>query len=271
VFTVDPLSHGRERSLAPLATLAARGAAALSGGAPAAEVEGLPATRAVNGCELPAASLRRYGSKLCAVLRRLLRLPAGEKAIVVCGWGALLDAAARACAALRLGAVLLAGSPTARAEKVRAFTTSAAARVLLLHAATDCAGLTLVAANHLFLLDQQLHPGTLAQLVARIARQGQARQCFVYHVFSAPVDVATLRARERASAGARAEGGGVAAGGGGGGGGGEEEEEGGGGGALAAAASAPPEAAAEAIEIDGVMMAAHEVLALLTDAASLEP
>ena len=48
---------------------------------------------------------------------------------------------------------------------------------------TDCAGLTLVAANHLFLIDAALSAGSVAQLIGRIARQGQTRPaCFVYHL-----------------------------------------------------------------------------------------
>ena len=83
-------------------------------------------------------------------------------------------------------------------------------RVLLLHATADCAGLTLVCANHLFLLDPVLSAATLAQLVGRICRVGQLKPCVVYHFCgegygSTDEAIIRLRAqRERAGAAAAA-------------------------------------------------------------------
>ena len=68
---------------------------------------------------------------------------------------------------------------------------------------TDCAGLTLVAANHLFLVDVALSAGSVAQLIGRIARQGQARPaCFVYHlVVRRSIEERVLRLRASAKEG----------------------------------------------------------------------
>lgn len=80
-------------------------------------------------------------------------------------------------------------------------------RVLVLAVATDCAGLTLTRANHLFLLDPVLSPAVFAQLVGRIARQGQTRPCFVYDmVIAGSVEVGMLRLRAQLAAGAGAGG-----------------------------------------------------------------
>jgi hypothetical protein len=80
---------------------------------------------------------------------------------------------------------------------------ASACRVLILAVATDCAGLTLVRANHLYLLDPVLSPAVFAQLVGRIARQGQTRPCFVYSmIVKGSVEEPMLRLRVRLAAGA---------------------------------------------------------------------
>jgi hypothetical protein len=55
-------------------------------------------------------------------------------------------------------------------------------RVLILSLGTDCAGLTLTCASHLFVLDPPLSPAVMSQLVGRICRQGQTRTCHVFHM-----------------------------------------------------------------------------------------
>jgi hypothetical protein len=97
-------------------------------------------------------------------------------------------------------------------------------RVLLLHATADCAGLTLTAANHLFLLDAVLSAATLAQLVGRICRVGQRKPCVVYHLCGegeGGTDEAIMRLRALRERDGTAE----EAGGGGGGGGGARLDE----------------------------------------------
>ena len=157
----------------------------------------LPA-RTPDVCNLPlAARSDDHGSKVCAMLRRLRSLPPTDKALVVSTWQPVLDIAARACSANGVRAVALKGAPSERDRAARDFSSLPAVRVLLLNAATDCAGLTLTAASHLFVLDVLLDATVQAQLVGRICRLGQQRQCHVYHM--AALDTAEevlLRARE---------------------------------------------------------------------------
>jgi SNF2 family DNA or RNA helicase len=147
-------------------------------------------------------------------------LPAGEKAVVVSSWPRLLDLTARALGEEGVLALVLAGSPGQRADVVRGFRGNPAARVLLLHSTLDCSGLTLTCANHLLLLDPVPSAAVSAQLVGRIARQGQERPCAVYHlVAQGTVEEVLLRRRVRRGGGsARGEGGAAEGGGGGGGG-----------------------------------------------------
>ena len=104
-------------------------------------------------------------------------------------------------------------SPDEVAARLATFKSAPAARckALVLAVATDCAGLTLTRANHLFLVDPILSPAVSAQLVGRIARQGQTRPCSVYHlVVGGSVEERMLRLRFKLAAGAAA-GGSVAA------------------------------------------------------------
>ena len=156
---------------------------------------GVSPTDVVNAVEVTASFAKRYGSKVSAVVRRILTLPQEEKVIIASSWAPMLRQAAIACAELRVSARVLSGSAAARADVVRAFSTPSL-RVLVMHTETDAAGLTLTAASHLFLLDQVLSADTVQQLAARISRQGQTRACFVYHCVAAPVDEVCMRFRE---------------------------------------------------------------------------
>ena len=96
----------------------------------------------------------------------------------------LLAAARAAFAAEGFTALVLDGSPSERAAAAAAFVSTPASRVkaLLLNSAADCAGLTLTAANHLFVLEPIPSPPVFAQLCARICRMGQRKHCYVYSV-----------------------------------------------------------------------------------------
>jgi hypothetical protein len=73
-------------------------------------------------------------------------------------------------------------------------------RVLLIVASADCSGMTLSAANHLFLLDPVPRAEHVVQLVGRIARQGQTRAQTVYHMISeGTVEEGVLADRETKS------------------------------------------------------------------------
>jgi hypothetical protein len=209
VFRVDPHTMGREVAIVPFETVLLRGIHSvivpksprnLSTGASASAggtCLGVASSDEVNRVELGSSLSFRYGSKIAALIRRLLVLPADEKAIVVSTWDALLPTIKAACNEAKLGASILTGTPALRADVVRTFSAVAGARVLIMHSETNCAGLTLTAANHLFSLDQLISPSLVMQLIARITRLGQMRPCFIYGLLStSPIDEVCLKFRQ---------------------------------------------------------------------------
>jgi hypothetical protein len=140
-----------------------------------------------------------YGSKVSSLCRRLkLIAEAGDKAIAVSTWPPLLQLVHKTLTTEGMGSVVLHGTPSERAEAARQFSQNPSVRVLLLNAATDCAGLNLVAGNHLFLLDPVLSEQVVAQLVGRICRMGQTKHCTVVHcVTENTVEEGMLRQRLR--------------------------------------------------------------------------
>jgi hypothetical protein len=167
---------------------------------------GVASMAAVNAIQLPS-SLADYGSKVGAVCRRLQCLPAGDKAIIVSRFSRALDCAAAALGELGVGAVRLEGPPSKRADAVRVFNAARPeiVRAMLLNAEADCSGLTLVAANHMFLLEPVLGRSTLAQLIGRVSRMGQTKACVVYHLVATPTHeealIANVAAHQHGHAG----------------------------------------------------------------------
>jgi hypothetical protein len=167
---------------------AAASASSAAAAAPAATqaLAALAAPRVANAVPLLATgeALDKYGGKVTALIRRLKTLPVGEKAIVATVWVKLRAIAAAALKAEGIGSVVLEGGISEVSAAIRAFTTRPAGevKVLLLALGTDCSGLTLTAANHLFVMDPVLSPGATAQLVGRIARMSQTKPCYVYHL-----------------------------------------------------------------------------------------
>jgi hypothetical protein len=213
IYSVDTRSAGKERDITPLPLyLSKRGGGGSSSSSSSGSGSGsgsgsssssgfadggVRTTAQVNACSLPESLSSYLGSKGCSLLRRLKTLPPNDKAIVVCTWGGVLPHFASACRAEGLQCAILGGSATTRADTVSSFSLpTSSLRVLFLQSETDCAGLTLTSANHLYLLDQPLSPNILTQLTARIARLGQTKPCFVYHFVSTPLDEAVMRVRE---------------------------------------------------------------------------
>ncbi|RYG56454.1 hypothetical protein EON66_02835 [archaeon] len=111
-----------------------------------------PSTHAVNDVRLPPAVEDMCGTKLSCVLRRLLSMPSDEKAVVVCTWSKMLSLLASACERMHIGHVSMTGAPSTRSAACHAFAHDVRARVMFLSSQTDCSGLTLTSANHLFIL-----------------------------------------------------------------------------------------------------------------------
>jgi len=152
-----------------------------------------------------------HGAKLTALCRRLRSLPAGEKAIVATSWAAMRALASAALTDHGIGHALIdaAQGPAAVAAALARFKAAPAAecRALVLAVATEAAGLTLTVANHVFCLDPVLSPAVMAQLVGRVARQGQTRPCVVWDLVAAgSVEEGLVRLRDRLARGAGAGG-----------------------------------------------------------------
>jgi hypothetical protein len=180
LFCIDDRKSGKEVSLLPLANVFASSENGSSLKSSQEVPSWLPSTEEVNAQhDDPAFS--QFGAKISSILRRILSLPEGEKAVIVSAWPKVLHLLKSAAERANIGLVQLAGPPTERALAIRAFTQSTQVKALLLDARQDCSGLTLTAASHLYILDALLSTADVVQLVGRIARIGQARECVVYH------------------------------------------------------------------------------------------
>ena len=164
---------------------------------------GLATSATVNAIKLRSTQL---GIKLSALVRRIKALPKDEKVIVATSWAGLRKITGDSLKAEGIPNVVIAEKATADeiATRLSTFknTDALTCRVLVLAVATDCAGLTLTRANHLFILDPIISPAVFAQLVGRIARQGQSRPCTVYNmVVSNSVEENMIKLRTRLAAG----------------------------------------------------------------------
>ena len=118
----------------------------------------------------------------------------------------MLDVTSRALNGEGVSAAVLHGTAAQRAEVVKRFISQGGLRVLRLNATADCSGLSLVVANHLFVLDPVMSPATLQQLCGRISRQGQVRPCAIYHVLSeGSVDEGLVKIRSKRQGNVREE------------------------------------------------------------------
>jgi hypothetical protein len=140
----------------------APGSDVAAGGSPPREP--LPAlvapTEAVNSVKLSvpggaSAAGETYGAKIATLLRRLKRMPPGDKAVVATSWPRLRPVIASALRAEGIDAVVLEGTPAQMSASVAQFTAKGdphRIKVMLLAVGTDCSGLTLTVANHLFIV-----------------------------------------------------------------------------------------------------------------------
>lgn len=123
------------------------------------------------------------GSKLDGLMRHLLHLhrTTGEKSLVFSSFARGLDLVADSLERHGLEYARLDGAGGKRAgAQVQAFQHGPTVRVLLLHSEAQSAGLNLLAATHLFLLEPLLNHALELQAIGRVHRIGQIRPTHVY-------------------------------------------------------------------------------------------
>ena len=112
---------------------------------------------------------------------------AGEKVVVTSTSTSILNAVGALCDANKWNTVRLDGSTAAdkREASVRVFNSSESSVVFLLSKKAGGVGLTLTGGNHLVLVDTDWNPAADAQALARIFREGQTRESYIYRLVSA--------------------------------------------------------------------------------------
>lgn len=125
----------------------------------------------------------RYGSKLEMITKHLLHVArtTGEKSLVFSSFARGLDLVAESLRANGLAyARLDSGAGRQVGEVANLFQNSPHVNILLLHSEVQSAGLNLLAATHLFLLEPLLNHALELQAIGRVHRIGQTRRTSVY-------------------------------------------------------------------------------------------
>lgn len=120
----------------------------------------------------------RYGSKLEMLTKHLVHLhqTTGEKSLVFSSFSRGLDLVAESLRANGLAYARLDGGAGKQVGAVAdLFTHSPSVNILLLHSEVQSAGLNLLAATHLFLLEPLLNHALELQAIGRVHRIGQTR------------------------------------------------------------------------------------------------
>ncbi|EPS43153.1 hypothetical protein H072_2920 [Dactylellina haptotyla CBS 200.50] len=118
-----------------------------------------------------------FGSKIDMVIRHLLwiRRHNGGKSVVFSQWKEVLDVFQRALEGNGIGF-----SSLEEKKGLNRFKTDEKVEVFLLHAKSQSAGLTLVTASNVFLVEPLVNTGLEVQAIARVHRIGQKRETNVF-------------------------------------------------------------------------------------------
>jgi SNF2 family DNA or RNA helicase len=159
---------------------------------------------------LPGQSREAPSSKLSLLADRLeTALADGHKALVFSQWTSLLDRIEPLLGERRIGFVRLDGATRDRGEVVARFQDPDGPPVFLISLKAGGTGLTLTAADHVFLVDPWWNPAVEDQAADRAHRIGQERPVLVHRLVaedSVEERVLALQARKRALADAALEG-----------------------------------------------------------------
>jgi SNF2 family DNA or RNA helicase len=138
----------------------------------------------------------------------------GHRCLVFSQWTSMLDLIEPALEAAGLSFSRLDGSTPNRGELVEEFQSESGPAVMLMSLKAGGTGLTLTAADHVFLVDPWWNPQVEAQAADRAHRIGQDKPVFVYRLVAQGTveeKILTLQAQKRALFEAALEGGAGAA------------------------------------------------------------
>lgn len=125
----------------------------------------------------------KTSSKVEALVESLSNASAdGHRCLVFSQWTSMLDLIEPALKAANLSFSRLDGTTANRGEVVTQFQSSDGPPVLLMSLKAGGTGLTLTAADHVFLVDPWWNPQVEAQAADRVHRIGQERPVFVYRL-----------------------------------------------------------------------------------------
>ncbi|KAJ1462183.1 SNF2 family N-terminal domain-containing protein [Pelagophyceae sp. CCMP2097] len=148
--------------------------------------------------------VRRFGTKVAALAQDVAALKPGDQCLIFAEWDSMLELVSRALDEFGVRHA----RPRGRADwdtSLAGFRGDAGVRALLLNVKTAAAGLTLVEANHCFLLHPLLSTATERQAVGRVHRIGQTKPTTVQRYVIADTVEETLHALAQQRAAAAAE------------------------------------------------------------------
>jgi hypothetical protein len=120
-----------------------------------------------------------WGTKITALVSEVLRLPVEDKCLIFSEWDEMLDIVQQALQTNRVDIVRLKGERTAGRVR-QEFRENESVRCMLLNLKSGAKGLTLVEANHVFLLEPIFNAATEAQAVNRVFRIGQTKPTVIH-------------------------------------------------------------------------------------------
>lgn len=123
-------------------------------------------------------------SVLLTLLTNFQRL--GDKCIVISLYTSFLEVVDRICSSINISTVTLDGTINIkkRFDIVTSFNAKGRSTVMLLSSKAGGCGLNLIGANRLVMLDADWNPASDKQAMARIWREGQEKECWIYRLFS---------------------------------------------------------------------------------------
>ncbi|KAG0266776.1 hypothetical protein DFQ27_009445 [Actinomortierella ambigua] len=128
-----------------------------------------------------------YGSKVDSISRHiafLIKENPSVKCIVFSQWQTVLDLLGASLDMNKIGYVKLAGGRSRkgwRGKAVLQFKEDPETHVFMLHAKSQSAGLTLLAATHVFICEPLVNPVLQAQAINRVHRIGQTKETYVHY------------------------------------------------------------------------------------------